>query len=173
MKLVVPLRIPMIVRSRGERLHDGLHERDAAAHAGFEKEVDTPAGGHREQLIPARRHKLFVGGHDGLAARQGIGDIRTCRLDPADDLHDHINCRVLNHRAGVANDQPRRHRHRADPVRVGHRDAAQQHRHAGTPGDLPGALQQQLGHGPPDRAQTQQPDLTRPARAGLHHDAQG
>ncbi len=86
----------------GQRLLQGVDDRDRPGHRRLELEVDPHRVGRVEQLGAPGGQQLLVGGHHRLPEPQSLEDERAGRLDATHDLDDHVDLRVVHHRRCVA-----------------------------------------------------------------------
>ena len=70
-------------------------DRDAAADARLEAEVDVLLLGHREHVLAELRDDILVGRHDALAGLHRAQHVLARRVDAAHELHDDIDLRVI------------------------------------------------------------------------------
>ncbi len=101
-----------------ERLAQHLDHRDRRAHARLEPELDAGARRGREELRPAPRHELLVGGDDVLAAPQQLEHVLAGRVDAAHHLGDDRDRRVVEHVGDVGREHVVRDREAARLVGV-------------------------------------------------------
>ena len=134
MKLVVPLTMPITRRmcsptsdSRSGRM-SGMPPATAAS-----KSRSTPAASAAaNSSAPTLASSSLLAVTTGLPRLEGGEDQLAGRLDAADDLDDHVDVRVVDHRGGVGGEHAVGQLDRALPAEAAHRD----------PGDLeaqPGA----------------------------------
>ena len=87
---------------------DGADEGNAAGHRRLEGEGHAPAARLVVELDAVVGEEGLVGRHDVLAGGQGLQDERAGRLQPAHQLHDHVDGRVVEDGGGVRGQgQPR------------------------------------------------------------------
>jgi hypothetical protein len=89
----------------GQGLAEGVDDRDAAAHAGFEVQGHVVLARQGEKLGAFLGDELLVGGDHVLAGRERGLDEHLCGLDPADDLDHHADVRVAKHGLGIVREQ--------------------------------------------------------------------
>ncbi len=109
MKFVVPFTIPMTRRSRSP-VSDSFSGRISGMPAADRRlEVQVQALGVRrvEQLPPARGEQLLVRGHDRLVAVERGQDQRPGGFEPADQLADDVDVRVVDHGDRVVHERRR------------------------------------------------------------------
>ena len=88
-------------RLAAQALAQRADERDAAGDRGLEQQVDAGVVGRGVELGADVGEQLLVRRDDGLALRERGGDELAGRLDPADDLDDEVDRRVVDHAVRV------------------------------------------------------------------------
>ena len=78
-----------------EALVDRAQDRDAAAHARLEQEVEVAVFRDLQQLVPLGRHQFLVGGDDAFARLQAAFDEFIGRMEAAHGLHHDADIRVV------------------------------------------------------------------------------
>ena len=128
----------------GERLPQRPDHGDSAADRGLEQQVDAGVVGRCEQLGAHIGEQLLVGGDDRLAGFDRVERQLPGRLDPADDLHDHVDAGVRHHAGRVVGEHPVRQGHRALLGDAAHGDARHLEREPRAGGDVVGPGADQL-----------------------------
>ena len=91
----------------GERLAQRPDDRHPAADGALVVHVDALLGGQAEELLPSRGQERLVGGDDVLAAPEGVSHQVEGFGGSADELHDHLDARVVEELLQVRGDDAR------------------------------------------------------------------
>ena len=123
------------------------------------KRMSTPARSRGlEHLAPVRRHQLLVGGHDGLARGERVGDQRAGGLDAAHDLDHDVDVGVVHDRGRVGGEGGGRQRQPTVASEVAHDHLGHLDAHAGALLQHVGVVVDQLHECGTDVAAPQDPD---------------
>ena len=148
-----------------ERLPQRPDHGYATPDRGLEQQIDAGVVGRREQLGADVGEQLLVGGDHRLAGLDGVERQLPGGLDPADDLHDHVDAGVGHHTGGVVGEHALRQRHRALLGDAAHGDARHLEGEAGAGGDVVGPRADQLDERSPHVAAAEEADTY---RFGIH-----
>ena len=150
---------------RGQALADRAQDRNAAAHARLEGDVDTALGRGVEDLAAVLGQQRLVRGDDGLAGLDRGEDQAPRRAGAADQLDHDVDARVAHEAVGVGVKSDSAQLDAAVAREVEVRDPHQAQRRAEPPLDHRGIAREHLGHARADRPEAEQPDADRGLRA--------
>src|SRR6266508_1084136 len=143
---------------RDERLAQDLDHGDCRAHRGFETELNAALGRRGEQLRAAARDELLVRRDDRLARAEKLEDVLAGRLEPAHQLRDESDLRVIADRGEVRREDAAVGNVSALALRVADERAHDAQPVPGRALDVAGALGEQARDGAADVAVSQQRD---------------
>jgi len=103
---VVPLTIDPVDAAHDHRLAQHLDHRDGSAHARLEAQLHPVVLGGAEELLAVPCEELLVGRDDRLARLEEREDVLAGGLDPAHDLRDHRDRRVVPESREVGGEEP-------------------------------------------------------------------
>ena len=148
---------PVARQSFAQRLDD----RDAAGHRRLEGDHHAALAGRGEDLVAVQREQRLVGGDDGLALGNGLGDEVTGDLGAADQFADDVDRRIEDDFKRVVDDRNRRTDVLAWLVEVTDGDARDFDPASGAAFDFLGVTLEDLGHAAADDAEAEQADADR------------
>jgi len=154
---------------RGQALFHRADDRDAAAHAGLKPQIHAGLLSGPVQFLPVHGEERLVRRHDRLPLLKRLENQRSRRFVAADQLHDDVHRRIVDHLIRAGGQNPRPDRNAPVSLKIKIRDPDQLQRHAEPATDLLRPFRQNPDHAGSDRPESDEAHADFLFFFALHH----